>query len=86
MKVEISGSAYAKIFLHATKYTSFSVGGYILGKHKGADFEATDIVPICHGNPVGPVFDISAEMVRNFKHRFMPHPVPSHQGYNLTSG
>jgi hypothetical protein len=63
MSVKVHGIAYSKIFLHAAKNPSCSVGGYLIGALKGNEYDIVDAVPVCHGNPAGPIFEISADMV-----------------------
>ena len=63
MSAVIQTSAYCKIFLHAAKYSSSAIGGYIIGTGNSDQINITDIVPICHNNPCGPMFEIAAEMV-----------------------
>ena len=55
----ISPQAYAKIVLHAAKYPSESVGGFILGSSAlGAGI--LDVVPVFHGTPLGPILSNAA--------------------------
>lgn len=63
MTTTIETSAYAKIFLHSSKYSTSSIGGYLIGSRKDNLCSITDVVPICHTCPCGPMFEISAEMV-----------------------
>jgi Uncharacterised protein family (UPF0172) len=63
MAALIQTSAYTKIFLHAAKNQSSSVGGYLIGSENNGQFNILDVVPICHSSPCGPIFEISAEMV-----------------------
>ena len=63
MSAVIQTSAYCKIFLHAAKYSSSAIGGYVIGTGNSDQINITDIVPICHNNPCGPMFEIAAEMV-----------------------
>lgn len=65
MTADIKLSAYAKIFLHAAKYPSSSIGGYLIGSGGEGALSITDVVPICHSAPCGPMFEISGEMVSN---------------------
>ena len=61
----IQPSAYAKLVLHAAKYPSSSIGGYVIGTASSDDsFAITDVIPMCHNSPCGPMFEIAAEMVR----------------------
>ena len=63
MSAVIQTLAYCKMFLHASKNSSSAVGGYIVGTVNADVLNITDVVPICHSNPCGPMFEISAEMV-----------------------
>jgi hypothetical protein len=65
-------SAYVKIFLHAAKFSSCAIGGYLIGTSTGGEYEVTDVVPVCHSNPCGPILEIAAAMVRHYIiHRYM---------------
>jgi hypothetical protein len=63
MAALIQTSAYTKIFLHAAKNQSSSVGGYLIGSENNGQFNILDVVPICHSSPCGPILEISAGMV-----------------------
>ena len=45
----VSEVAAAKMLLHAAKYPSNHIGGYLLG----AGIAVNDILPVLHGYPVG---------------------------------
>jgi hypothetical protein len=64
--VEISVEAYAKIVLHAAKTPSQGVGGLLLGGGGGGgsgSVKITDVLPVYHGNPVGPLFEVASGLV-----------------------
>jgi len=67
----ISTEAYCKINLHAAKYASEVVCGFLVGsiQAKGAGKEAQicveDVLPICHSNPVGPIFEVAGAMMKS---------------------
>jgi hypothetical protein len=62
----VSTPAYLKIFLHSAKFSSCAIGGYLIGTIAvGGEYNVTDVVPICHSNPCGPILEISAAMVRH---------------------
>jgi Uncharacterised protein family (UPF0172) len=65
--VQISDEAYSKVILHATKYFSRPVGGYLIGTiaPQTNAVEIADVLPIFHGNPVGPIFEIAGDLVRD---------------------
>ena len=63
MTATIESLAYVKIFLHSAKYSTSSIGGYLIGMKENNVYNITDVVPICHACPCGPMFEISAEMV-----------------------
>lgn len=63
LSCEFSLKAYSKVLTHAAKYQGSHVGGYLIGTEKGESIIINDILPICHGNPVGPIFDIAAVSV-----------------------
>ena len=56
----MSATAYAKIVLHAAKFPSESVGGFLLGTVYGG---ITDVVPVFHETPVGPILSTAAQVV-----------------------
>lgn len=56
----VSATAYAKIVLHAAKFPSESVGGFLLGTVYGG---ITDVVPVFHETPVGPILSTAAQVV-----------------------
>ncbi len=56
--------AYAKIFLHAAKYPSECVGGFVLGTKHGA---VTDVLPVFHETPIGPIMDTAAKVAEGMK-------------------
>lgn len=63
----ISPEAYLKAVLHASKYSSLTVGGFLLGQRQKKDGDVlhiVDVLPINHGNPVGPIFEVAGAMVR----------------------
>jgi hypothetical protein len=57
---KVTTQAYCKVVLHAAKYPSSHIGGYLLG-NVGEDEKITisDTFPICHGYPVGPIFEVA---------------------------
>ena len=59
MSVQITEKAYGKVVLHAAKYHSQAVGGFLVGSAEGADVRVEDVLPVYHGNPVGPVFEVA---------------------------
>lgn len=68
MSCSVTLEAYCKIVLHAAKYPTLTVCGLLMGSvdpnlPEGATV-ATDAVPVCHTAPVGPLFDITADVVR----------------------
>lgn len=61
----VSTTAYLKMFLHVSKFSSSAIGGYLIGTStSGGDYNVTDVVPVCHSNPCGPILEIAAAMVR----------------------
>ena len=64
MTAVIKPSAYAKVILHAAKYPSCPIGGYVIGQGDEEKITISDVIPMCHSNPCGPMFEIAAEMVR----------------------
>jgi len=61
--VEIGVEAYAKIVLHAAKTPSQAVGGLLLGSSGGGSVKIADVLPVYHGNPVGPLFEVASGLV-----------------------
>lgn len=66
----ITTEAYCKINLHGARYASEVVCGFLVGsiQSKGAGKEAQicveDALPICHSNPVGPIFEVAGAMMK----------------------
>ena len=65
----IACEAYAKINLHAARYSSELMCGFLLGSVKEANntkvVVVEDVLPICHSNPVGPIFEVAGGMCRS---------------------
>jgi hypothetical protein len=62
-EAKITAKAYIKLHLHAAKYGSELVCGFLIGP---ADDSSTqigihvdDVLPICHSNPSGPIFEVA---------------------------
>jgi hypothetical protein len=62
-EAKITANAYIKLHLHAAKYGSELVCGFLIGP---TDDSATqtgirvdDVLPICHSNPCGPIFEVA---------------------------
>jgi len=55
--------------LHAAKWPSSSVGGYIVGTPTAnatrgwSSVDVSDVIPICHNIPVGPILEVGAQLV-----------------------
>ena len=64
MAVNISIASYAKSFLHANKYPSEVVGGFLIGNNSGNDTQVVDAIPVFHGAPVAPVLDIASTIIQ----------------------
>mmetsp|Transcript_12575 Transcript_12575/g.12202 ORF Transcript_12575/g.12202 Transcript_12575/m.12202 type:complete len:198 (-) Transcript_12575:17-610(-) len=78
-----STSAYIKIFLHAAKFSSCAIGGYLIGTSAGGGkYEVTDVVPICHSNPCGPMLEIAAAMAEKI---YAPHRILGYYFANESS-
>ena len=57
--VQINSTAYVKVLLHGAKFGAQAVGGLLLGESTGSgEFVVKDALPVYHGNPVGPVFEV----------------------------
>lgn len=66
-KVRLPTEVYVAIGLHAAKYFHHSVVGYIIGTEgEGHVVTVTDIIPIGHSVPAGPILEIAGEIVRSF--------------------
>ena len=60
-------SAFAKIVLHAAKYPSQAVGGFVVGKTLAdGGVLVVDAVLVYHGNPVGPIFEVAASLCEGY--------------------
>lgn len=57
--VKFSTLSYTKLILHAAKYPGQHIGGYLIGASSGDVVNVDDILPLCHGNPVGPLFELA---------------------------
>jgi len=57
----ISRQAYAKVVLHSARHAAAAVGGLLLGTQAadGSEVRVVDALPVYHGNPVGPVFEVA---------------------------
>ena len=62
--IKISSNAYVKMYLHACKYPSSCIGGYLIGSN---DNDVSDILPVCHNAPIGPLLDIAAGIADNIE-------------------
>lgn len=62
--IKISSKAYVKMYLHACKYPSSCIGGYIIGSN---DNDISDVLPVCHNAPIGPILDIAAGIADNIE-------------------
>lgn len=66
MSCSFSFESYCKIMLHATKYSTNSVCGLLMGV---ADISnpsvcvITDSIPVCHYAPAGSILDMTADVV-----------------------
>ena len=64
----ITAQAYCKINLHGARYASEVVFGFLVGtiltkcSGKEAQISVEDVLPICHSNPVGPIFEVAGAM------------------------
>ena len=61
--LKVSRQVYGKIFLHAAKHFESPLLGYIIGSESGAHMIISDVLPICHSNPAGPILDMSGDVV-----------------------
>jgi hypothetical protein len=57
--VNVKSRAHTKICLHASKYPHSHVGGFLIGQHEGDTVIVEDVLPVCHGNPVGPLLELA---------------------------
>ena len=62
--VKIERNVYIKIVLHASKYPSFPVIGFLLGNEENNEVIVSNLFPIFHSSPLGPLFDIALLSVR----------------------
>jgi len=71
--VTFATDSYVKIFMHASKFPSEAIGGFLLGDDGldgllgfGGETSrrfVTDVLPVYHGTPVGPILDNAAMIV-----------------------
>ena len=69
-RAAITCEAYAKINLHAAKYSSELMCGFLVGSvstqddkgNIGSTVTVDDVLPISHSNPVGPIFEVAGGM------------------------
>jgi hypothetical protein len=65
----ISLEAYAKINLHSAKHGSL-VLGFLLGsdirQKDKSNVTIADVLPICHSNPAGPIFEVAGQMCESY--------------------
>jgi hypothetical protein len=75
MSVSISVRPYIRINLHAAKNDQCCLG-YLLGKsstplsvsRKGVDVNITNVLPICHSQPIGPIMEIAGSLLDKASH------------------
>lgn len=65
--IKISRQAYGKIFLHVAKYFDCPIIGYVVGHETGGSTIFSDVLPVCHSNPAGPIMEISGDVVSTFQ-------------------
>ena len=62
----ISLEAYGKINLHSAKHPTL-VLGFLVGRQNGqSEVVISDVLPICHSNPVGPIFEVAGQMCESY--------------------
>jgi hypothetical protein len=61
--VQVSRQAYGKIFLHAAKYFDSLLIGFVIGHKIDGKLTVTDVVPVSHSNPAGPILEIAGDVV-----------------------
>ena len=67
-KVRLPTEVYVEIGLHAAKYFHHPVIGYIIGTQgDGHVITVTDVLPIGHSVPAGPILEIAGEIVRIYQ-------------------
>jgi hypothetical protein len=54
---------YVKIYLHATKYPSENIGGFLIGSIDNNRIIVSDAIPVVHGAPVTPILEIAAQFI-----------------------
>eukprot|EP00941_MAST-03F_sp_MAST-3F-sp1_P000559 g559.t1 len=64
--MKVSGSAYAKLVLHAAKHTGVSVDGLLLGKRAGNGIEIVDAVPLFHKCTLAPALEFATAVVTEY--------------------
>lgn len=66
MSCSISIEAYCLLLLHPAKYPTCSTCGLLIGvldQYDPSKTIITDVLPVCHTAPMGPIFDFAADMV-----------------------
>mmetsp|Transcript_13328 Transcript_13328/g.13818 ORF Transcript_13328/g.13818 Transcript_13328/m.13818 type:complete len:202 (+) Transcript_13328:31-636(+) len=58
--IKLEVNIYIKIILHASKYPSLPIIGLLLGREENNNnISISNIFPVLHSSPAGPLFDIS---------------------------
>lgn len=65
--LKVSRQAYGKIFLHVAKYFDCPILGYVVGHESDGQTTISDVLPVCHSNPAGPVMEISGDVVGSLR-------------------
>ena len=63
LSVVVTTTSHVKSVLHALKYFSENVGGYVYGSIEGGSVTITNVYPVVHSAPVGPVLDLAASFI-----------------------
>jgi hypothetical protein len=62
-KVTLANIAYLKIMMHGARYPYAHIGGYLIGVKHDHSYTINDVLPICHGYPVGPILELAGNYV-----------------------
>jgi len=66
MSCSLSIESYLTCLIHAAKYPTLSTCGLLIGildQYDPSKTIITDVLPVSHNAPIGPIFDFAADMV-----------------------
>ena len=72
---QLTIATYVKIFLHAAKYPDKAIGGFVIGSLTDSSATITDVLPIYHDTPAGPILDNAACVAETLFDRSKGHGI-----------